>query len=68
MVNQKGFLYISVLLNFEYIKPRKDTFSVVLFLISKKSKLISDIINLHAPETTYSKSKNLIPQILQHLR
>ena len=64
----KRVFFISVLLKLEYITPRRDIFPVVLFLISKKSKLVSDIINLYAPETTYSKNKSLIPRTLQHLK
>ena len=42
-VNQNVFHFLSVLLELEYT-PRTRTSPTVLFLISKKPKLISDII------------------------
>ena len=39
------------------LAPRSITSPVVFFIIPKKPKLISDIINLLVPETTYNKYK-----------
>ena len=50
-VYQKVFPYLSVLLELQYT-PRTPTFPTVVLLISKKPNLISDIINLLAPENS----------------